>query len=86
MRTSHANGQPPKPQNPTHAAASWRERRRTRPAEADSGWNPNAISPAGAQDLTQFMPGTWIREGGAGDDDGDRDSFDPARRLPSGLR
>jgi len=85
MRTSHANGLPPKPQNPTHAAASWRERyrRSTRPAEAESGWNPNAVSPAGAQGLSQFMPGTWIGEGVDGDGDGVRDPFNPADAIAS---
>ncbi|MBG6184672.1 murein DD-endopeptidase MepM/ murein hydrolase activator NlpD [Arthrobacter sp. CAN_A214] len=33
----------------------------------ESGWNENAVSPAGAQGVAQFMPGTWASYGQGGD-------------------
>ena len=51
--------------------------------EAESGWNPGAVSPVGAQGLSQFMPGTWIGEGVDGDGDGIRDPFNPADAIAS---
>lgn len=35
--------------------------------EAESGWNPNAGSHAGAQGLAQFMPATWATWGNGAD-------------------
>ncbi|WP_349931857.1 transglycosylase SLT domain-containing protein (plasmid) [Glutamicibacter mishrai] len=43
--------------------------------EQESGWNPKATSPAGAQGIAQFMPGTW-EEWGNG-----KDPFDPFAGL-----
>jgi murein DD-endopeptidase MepM/ murein hydrolase activator NlpD len=51
--------------------------------EAESGWNPRAVSPVGAQGLAQFMPGTWAGEGLDGDGDGIRDPFNPADAIAS---
>lgn len=51
--------------------------------DAESGWNPRAISPAGAQGLAQFLPGTWQGEGVDGDRDGIRDPFSPADAIAS---
>jgi len=41
--------------------------------EAESSWNPNAVSEAGAQGMTQFMPDTWASAGKDGDGDGKAD-------------
>ncbi|MDJ0318881.1 CHAP domain-containing protein [Arthrobacter antibioticus] len=43
--------------------------------ETESGWNPRAVSPAGAQGLSQFIPGTWASYGGG------KDPFDPAAAI-----
>ena len=43
--------------------------------ETESGWNPQAVSPAGAQGLSQFIPGTWASYGGG------KDPFDPAAAI-----
>ena len=51
--------------------------------EAESGWNPNAVSPAGAQGLAQFIPDTWLSQGVDGDGDGVRDPFNPADAIAS---
>ncbi|MFC7219536.1 NlpC/P60 family protein [Streptomyces polyrhachis] len=49
----------------------------------ESGWNPKARSPAEAQGIAQFIPGTWAAHGIDGNGDGRRDVWDPADAIPS---
>ncbi|MEU0744007.1 bifunctional lytic transglycosylase/C40 family peptidase [Streptomyces sp. NPDC006134] len=49
----------------------------------ESGFDPTAKSPAAAQGIAQFIPGTWATHGIDGDGDGDRDVWDPADAIPS---
>ncbi|MFK0116760.1 NlpC/P60 family protein [Streptomyces sp. NPDC090994] len=49
----------------------------------ESGFDPKAQSPAAAQGIAQFIPGTWATHGVDGDGDGDRDVWDPADAIPS---
>lgn len=51
--------------------------------EAESQWNPRAVSPVGAQGLTQFMPATWATYGVDGDGDGKADPFNPLDAIAS---
>ncbi|WP_340672147.1 peptidoglycan DD-metalloendopeptidase family protein (plasmid) [Saccharopolyspora sp. ID03-671] len=54
--------------------------------EQESGWNEHAVSPVGAQGLTQFMPATWASSGVDGDGDGQRDPRNPADAIASQAR
>lgn len=48
---------------------------------AESGWDPSAASPAGAQGISQFMPATWAAHGLDGDGDGTADPWNPADAI-----
>lgn len=46
----------------------------------ESGFNPTAVSPAGAEGISQFLPTTWPLWGGSGD------PFNPADAIPAQAR
>jgi cell wall-associated NlpC family hydrolase len=46
----------------------------------ESGFDPTAVSPAGAQGISQFLPSTWPLWGGDGD------PFNPADAIPAQAR
>jgi cell wall-associated NlpC family hydrolase len=52
----------------------------------ESGFNPKAQSPVGAQGIAQFMPSTWETHGIDGNGDGKRDVWDPEDAIPSSAR
>ncbi|MFF3343192.1 NlpC/P60 family protein [Streptomyces flavidovirens] len=52
----------------------------------ESGFNPKAQSPVGAQGIAQFMPSTWETHGIDGNDDGKRNVWDPEDAIPSSAK
>jgi murein DD-endopeptidase MepM/ murein hydrolase activator NlpD len=51
--------------------------------EQESGWQPDAVSSAGAVGIAQFMPGTWRAVGRDYDGDGSADATNPADAIPA---
>ena len=49
----------------------------------ESGWDPRAVSPAGAEGIAQFIPQTWKDYGLDVNDDGRTDVYDPQDAIPS---
>jgi cell wall-associated NlpC family hydrolase len=52
----------------------------------ESGFNPEAKSPVGAQGIAQFMPSTWETHGIDGNGDGKRNVWDPQDAIPSSAK
>jgi cell wall-associated NlpC family hydrolase len=49
----------------------------------ESGWDARAQSPAQAQGIAQFIPGTWATHGIDANGDGKADVWDPEDAIPS---
>jgi cell wall-associated NlpC family hydrolase len=52
----------------------------------ESAFDPKAVSPAGAEGIAQFLPGTWPSWSSAQDGDGKQDIFNPADAIPAAAR
>ncbi len=51
--------------------------------QAESGWDPVAVSPAGADGISQFEPATWAAWGADSDGNGTSSPFDPGDAIPA---
>lgn len=52
----------------------------------ESGFNPKAVSPTGAEGIAQFEPGTWPNWTSPKDGDGLENPFNPADAIPAMAR
>lgn len=50
---------------------------------AESGWDPKAVSPAGARGIAQFMPAVWKQYGIDANGDGKASVWDPVDAIHS---
>jgi soluble lytic murein transglycosylase-like protein len=48
---------------------------------AESGWDPEAVSPAGARGIAQFMPAVWKQYGIDANADGEASVWDPVDAI-----
>lgn len=54
--------------------------------QAESGFDPKAVSPAGAQGIAQFMPGTWPGYAVDANNDGSASPWDPADAIAAQVK
>jgi cell wall-associated NlpC family hydrolase len=52
----------------------------------ESAFDPKAVSPAGAEGIAQFLPGTWPNWSSPRDGDGKQDIWNPADAIPAAAR
>lgn len=55
-------------------------------ASTESGFNPRAVSPAGAQGMMQILPEVWSQFGTDADGDGVADPFTPADSVATSAK